>query len=145
MSKVEDRVCCDVCGSDNFEAIAADGSIFIMPPPIEEGMRCADCNWRQNDYLLEHPDEDVKGQLEFEAIDDDEPRTLNIMRMHTLWRKLWPGKAFALYGYRHAIFKRWREAHPELGSRFDMSSFKLVEGEQELLTKVYPDDKFVTW
>jgi hypothetical protein len=110
--------------------------------PIEDGEKCPNCGWIQNSWLLERPDELLRNTAEFEGVDENSKQTLNSRRMYQFWTTEYPGSSFRLFGYFLSIYKRWREAHPELSKRFNMCEFKIVSNEEELLTTTQPDDTF---
>lgn len=62
------------------------------------------------------------------------------MRMLRFWTTEYPDITFGIFGYFLSIYKRWREAHPELSERFNMCEFKIVSNEKELLTTIQSDD-----
>ena len=114
------RVCCDICGAP----FIVDGERWI--PDTTFGS-CYECQGYLSDKKLENPDE---------WYDDNGRKTcLNYDRFSYLWNlKMLRKKGFPR-GL--AAYKAWREAHPELGKRFDMCNFQEVPGIEEKIAELW--------
>lgn len=113
------RICCDVCGQ---YTIQEEHKV----PLVDDDLCCFLCGYSQSDYALFHPDEEVRPEY---------PASLNFARFMRLWQsKILQKKGFIPAGKAYDI---WREAHPELGKRFDMCNFQEIPDIEEKIAELW--------